>query len=199
MPPSDDDKDVLMNYLQGGRDVLLWKLDGLDELQIRLPRTPTGTSLLGVVKHVAATEAAYLGTVFGRPFPEEPAWMSDDAEDNADMYATAEESREDVVGFYRRVWAHSDATVAALDLEAPGHVPWWSEQVRPVTLHRILVHLVAETHRHAGQLDVLREGVDGAAGLQPGNDNLPARDEAWWRGYRERVEAAARQAASRSS
>ena len=191
-------KAVLLRYLQEGRDALLWKLDGLSELDARRPLTPTATNHLGVVKHVAGTEAEYLGLVFDRPFPEPLPWMAEDAEPNADMYATAEESRADVVGLYRRVWAHSDATVAALDLDARGHVPWWSAGANPVTLHRVLVHVIAETHRHAGHLDVLRELVDGVAGLQQGNDNLPARDEAWWRAYRERVDDTARAAAGGS-
>lgn len=192
-----DAKAVLLHYLQDGRDALLWKLDGVAELDARRPLTPTATNLLGVVKHVAGTEAEYLGVVFDRPFAESLPWMSEDAEPNADMYATAEESREELLGLYRRVWAHSDATVAALDLDARGRVPWWSEQANPVTLHRVLVHVIAETHRHAGHLDVLRELVDGAAGLQQGNDNLPARDEVWWRRYRERVADEARSAVDR--
>lgn len=191
-----DAEPVLLHYLQEGRDALLWKLEGVAELDARRPLTQTATNLLGVVKHVAGTEAEYLGTVFDRPFDELLPWMSEDAEPNADMYATADESREDVVGLYRRVWAHSDATVAALDLDTLGRVPWWSERADPVTLHRVLVHVIAETHRHAGHLDVLRELVDGAAGLQQGNDNLPERDETWWRAYRQRVEDVARAAAA---
>ena len=115
----------LLRYLQSAREALLWKLEGLDEYGIRRPLTPTGTNLLGLVKHVAGTEAGYLGDVFGRPFPQELPWMEADAEDNADMWATPEESRESVVELYRRVWEHSDATVEALELNAVGEVPWW--------------------------------------------------------------------------
>lgn len=190
-------KTVLLRYLQAGREALLWKLEGLGELDVRRPLTPTGTNLLGVVKHVASTEAEYLGTVFGRPFAEPLPWTADDAEPNADMWATPEESREDVVGLYRRVWAHSDATVAALDLDATGHVPWWRPSSNPVTLQRVLVHVVAETHRHAGHVDVVRELLDGAVGLRRGVENLPDVDEAWWPAYRQRVQDAAEQAAAR--
>jgi hypothetical protein len=59
--------------------------------------------------------------------------------------------------------------------------------------------MVAETHRHAGQADILREQVDGAVGLRRGADNLPPADETWWRDYRARLEEAARQAASDSA
>jgi hypothetical protein len=184
----------LHRYLQVGREALVWKLEGLSEYEIRRPMTPTGTNLLGIVKHVASVEAGYLGDIFGRPFTEPMPWTDEGAEANADMWATAEESREDIVGLYRRVWAHSDATVEAFDLTAVGRVPWWPEGKNEVTLHRLLIHMIAETHRHAGHADVVRETIDGAAGLRADNGNLPEGDEAWWADYRNRVEAAARAA-----
>ena len=111
------------------------------------------------------------------------------------MWATPEESREDVVALYRRAWAITDGTVAALSLDAPGQVPWWSPERRAVTLHLVLVHVTSETHRHAGHADIVREMVDGAAGLRAGGDNLPdGRDATWWLGYHDRLEAAARAA-----
>jgi uncharacterized damage-inducible protein DinB len=154
----------------------------------------TGTNLLGLVKHVASVEAGYLGATFGRPFAEPLPWFDDGAEPNADMWATASESREQIVGLYRRVWAHSDATIETLPLDAVGHVPWWPEDRSEVTLHRILVHMIAETDRHAGHADILRELIDGAAGLRDGNDNLAPGDDAWWAEYRARLEGAARKA-----
>lgn len=178
----------LLRYLQVGRDALVWKLDGVSERDARRPMTRTGTNLLGVVKHVASVEAGYLGDCFGRPFPEPLPWMSPDAAPNDDMWATAAESRDDVLAFYRRVWAHSDATVAGLALDAEGFVPWWRPESRVVTLHRVLLHVVAETHRHAGHLDVVRELVDGQAGLRSEADNLPAVDDAWWAAYRQRLQ-----------
>jgi uncharacterized damage-inducible protein DinB len=184
----------LHRYLQVGREALVWKLEGLSEYEIRRPMTPTATNLLGIVKHVASVEAGYLGAVLGRPFTEPLPWFDEDAEANADMWATAEETRDDIVGLYRRVWTHSDATIEALDLTAVGRVPWWPEGRNEVTLHRLLVHMIAETHRHAGHADVVRESIDGAAGLRADNSNLFEGDAAWWSGYRDRVEAAARAA-----
>src|SRR3954470_7312875 len=165
-------KDDLQRYLQAGREALLWKLDGLSEYHARRPLVPTGTNLLGLVKHVASVEAGYLGDTFGRPYGEPLPWLAEAAEPNADMWATAEESREHIVAFYRRVQEHSDATVEALDLDATGHVPWWPAERSEVTLHHILVHMIAETHRHAGHADLVRELVDGKAGLRASNDNL---------------------------
>ncbi|MCM6762228.1 DinB family protein [Rathayibacter sp. ZW T2_19] len=190
-----DEKQTLLLYLQEGRDALLTKLEGVSEYDARRPLVATGTNLLGLVKHVAGTEAGYLGLVFGRPFPEPLPWMEEDSEPNADMWATAEESREAVVALYRRVQAHSDATVAALPLDAPGVVPWWTN--RDVTLHRILVHISVETHRHAGHADIVRELIDGRVGLRREGDNLPEGDAAWWEAYRARLESVAHEAQSR--
>lgn len=186
-----DTKADLHRYLKAAREALAWKLDGLSEYDVRRPLTPTGTNLLGLVKHVASVEAGYLGDTFGRPFPEPLPWFEDDAEPNADMWATREESREQIMGLYRRVWAHGDATVEALPLEATGLVPWWPEERREVTLHRILVHMIAETNRHAGHADIVRELVDGSVGLREDNDNIPSLDPSWWAGYRERLEQVA--------
>jgi uncharacterized damage-inducible protein DinB len=186
-----DPKADLHRYLQAAREALLWKLDGLSEYDVRRPVVPTGTNLLGLVKHVASVEAGYFGDTFGRPFPEPLPWAGEDAERNADMWATAEESREQITGLYRRVWAHSDATIAALSLEDVGRVPWWPDERSTVPLHRVLVHMIAETHRHAGHADIVRELTDGQVGLTRSSDNLPPGDAAWWQGYRDRLEATA--------
>ena len=192
-----DPKADLHRYLQVAREALLWKLEGLSEYDIRRPMVPTGTNLLGLVKHVASVEAGYLGDCFGRPFGEPFPWFADDAEPNADLWATAEESREQIVALYHRVWAHSDATIEALPLDAIGRVPWWPEDRREVTLHRVLVHMIAEAHRHAGHADIVRELIDGAVGLREGMDNMAPGDRQWWEGYRSRLEDVARQAGSR--
>ncbi len=191
--PGTDAKADLYHYLQAAREALLWKLDGLGEYDVRRPLTPTGTNLLGLVKHLAGVELWYFGDAFGRP-PGERPWSPDDARNNADLWATAGESREQIVGMYRRAWAHADQTIEALDLDAVGHVPWWPDGRQQVTLHRILVHLVAETHRHAGQADIVREQIDGAAGLQADDDSLRAHDPRWWQDYRDKLERVAREA-----
>lgn len=189
------EKDTLKRYLQQAREALLWKLDGLGERDARWPMTRTGTNILGIVKHVASVEIGYFGEVFGRPSGEPLPWFADDAPDNADMWATAEESREDIVGLYHRSWAHSDRTIDELPLDAPGVVPWWSPDSRDVTLHRILVHMNTETARHAGHADILRELLDGSAGVRADSRNLPDHDEAWWAEYVETLKRAAEDAA----
>lgn len=187
-------KTDLHGYLRAAREALVWKLEGLSEHDVRRPLTPTGTNLLGLVRHVSSVDVGYFGECFGRPFAEALPWFDDDAEPNADFWVPADVTRAEVLGLAERAWAHSDATIDALPLDAVGHVPWWREGNRDVTLHRLLVHMVAETHRHAGHADVVRETIDGAAGLTAGNENLPAVDAAWWVAYRERVAQAARDA-----
>ncbi len=186
-----DPKADLQRALQAARETLVWKLEGLDEYDARRPLTPTGTNLLGLVKHSAGVEVGYFGECFQRPFDRVLPWLQDDAEPNADMWATADESREDILDLYRRVWAHSDATIDALALDATGSVPWWPAERREVTLHRVLVHVVAELGRHAGHADVVREFIDGAAGLREGNDNLAPGDRLWWKEYRSRLQEVA--------
>jgi uncharacterized damage-inducible protein DinB len=188
-----DPKADLRRYLQIARDALLWKLEGLSEYDVRRPLVPTGTNLLGVVKHVASVEAGYFGETFGRPFDEPLPWLDEGAEPNADMWATAEESREDILDLYRRVWAHSDATIDALALDAIGHVAWWPPEHNEVTLHWILIHMIAETNRHAGHADIVRELIDGAVGLRADNDNMGF-DRASWESFRDRLESVAREA-----
>jgi hypothetical protein len=194
---SSQPKSDLIRYLQIARDALLWKQEGLSEYDVRRPLVPTGTNLLGLVKHVASVEAGYFGETFGRPFGEPLPWLDEDAEPNADMWATADESRRGIVDLYRRVWAHSDATINALALDAIGHVKWWPPERKEVTLHRILIHMIAETHRHAGHADIVRELIDGEVGLRVDNDNMADFDQASWSTYRDRLENAAREAATK--
>ncbi len=185
-------KQDLHHYLKAGRQAVLWKLEGLSEYDVRRPLVPTGTNLLGLVKHLATIELGYFGDCFDRPHGEALPWSQHDAEPNADMWATPDESRDDIVALYQRAAVHSDATIETLNLDSPGHVPWWGLD-GDVTLDRMLIHVATETHRHAGQADIVRELIDGAAGFLPGRENLPEFDRESWVGYRDQVEQAARQ------
>lgn len=126
--------------------------------------TATGTNLLGLVKHVANVEARYFGEVFDHPSPEPlPRWQDSDG---SDLWAAEDETRDQIIGFYRRTWEHSDATIDGLPLDAPGHVPWWPEPYPRTNLFAVMVHVLGETIRHAGHADILREGLDGRTGLR---------------------------------
>jgi hypothetical protein len=187
-------------YLHGDlnwiREALLWKLDGLSEYDIRRPLTPTGTNLLGLVKHLATWEARYFGEVFGRPFPEPlPRW-DDETASGTDFWATEHETRDKITSFYRRVWEHSDATINALPIDAPGHVPWWP---RPdVKLFNIMVHILSETNRHAGHADILREQLDGAVGTDSHSAALQESHGAYWESRYATIEQAAKAAEERT-
>jgi len=188
-----DPKADFHRYLQEARDALLWKLDGLSEYDVRRPMVPTGTNLLGLVKHLAFCELGYFGDTFGRAH-HEPLPDFDPDEPNADMWATVDESREQIIGLYHRAWRHSDATIDALPLDATGHVPWWPAGQNEVSLHHVVVRMTAETHRHAGHADIVRELIDGAVGLRAERDNVADGDKAWWESYRNQLESVAREA-----
>ena len=90
-------KQHLHRGLRRYREALLWKLDGLSEYDARRPLTATGTNLLGLVKHVATAEARYFGEVFDRPSPEAlPRWQD---HDGSDLWASEDETREQIIGF----------------------------------------------------------------------------------------------------
>lgn len=186
-------KDILARYLTAARDALTWKLEGLSDYDVRRPLTPTGTNLLGLVKHAAVVQAGYLGDCMGRPFPDPPTCYGPDAEDNDDMWALPDETRADIEALWARSCAHADATIEALPIDAEGYVPWWPAERNPVTLGLVIVHLQYDLARHAGHADIVREMIDGAVGLRDGNTNMPPRDEAWWKAYVERLEATAQQ------
>lgn len=152
------------------------------------PLTATGTNLLGLVKHVALVEAGYFGEVFDRPFPEPlPKWQDSDG---SDLWVTEDETRDQIIGFYRRTWEHSDATINALPLDAPGHVPWWPEPYSSTNLFAVMTHVLAETVRHAGHADILREGLDGRTGMRPEHEQEI--DEEARAAYCAKIEQAAR-------
>jgi uncharacterized damage-inducible protein DinB len=176
-----DDKPALHHYLQQTRDALLWKLEGLSERDVRLPRTPTGTNLLGIVKHALNVEVGYFGDTFGRPWPTPDEIVTESTiqvDPNADWYAREDETAEGIVDLYRRVWAFADETITSLPLDTVGRVPWWTHGRQEVTLQTVIVHVITDLARHAGHADILREQIDGAVGLSVANANVPDVDRA---------------------
>ncbi|MFB7122911.1 DinB family protein [Kitasatospora sp. NPDC056273] len=184
-------KDNLHGRLRRDREALLWKLDGLSEYDARRPLTASGTNLLGLVKHVATVEARYFGEVFDRPSPEPlPRWQDSDG---GDLWATEDETRDQITGFYQRTWEHSDATINELPLDAPGHVPWWPEPHAGTNLFAVMVHVLGESNRHAGHADILRESLDGRTGMRP--EHAKQIDGQARAAYFAKIEQAARSAA----
>ncbi|MFI7638454.1 DinB family protein [Nonomuraea sp. NPDC049400] len=159
VPLTGGEKESLHASLDRHRDAVLWKVDGLDEEQARRPMTPSGTSLLGLVKHLAAVEYGWFCQTFGRE--AEPLWFAPEE----DMEIRPEESTEQIVAFYRRARAAADRAINALDLETTG-TSWAGETV---SMRWVLIHMIEDTARHAGHMDILRELIDGAVG-----DHRPA-------------------------
>ena len=187
LPPLTGYAADLHRYLQQGRDALMRTLDGLGEYDVRRPLVPSGTNLLGLVKHLAGVELAYLVESVGREAPVLP-WNEDGSVwESADLWATAGESREHLEGLYRRAWALSDASLAAVPLDAPAEVAWWRPETRHTTFGHLVVRVVAETAQHAGHAEILRETLDG----QAGRDRDAQGGADWWEAYVARIQAAA--------
>ena len=157
VPFTGADKESLKVALDRHRDAVLWKLEGLDDEQLRRPMVPSGTSLLGLVKHLAAVEYGWFCDTFGRE--AEPLPFDDDDPD-ADLRIEPGETTEDVLAFYGRARAAADQAIDELDIEDTG-TAWFGEAV---TMRWVLIHMVEETARHAGHVDILRELIDGMAG-----------------------------------
>ncbi|GAA2713429.1 DinB family protein [Micromonospora olivasterospora] len=171
-----DAKAALHHYLQATREDLIWKLDGLSEREARLPRTATGNNLLGVLKHCLNVEANYFGPTFGREFPtpeELVPMQAYEEEPQADWYAREDETKDGLIGLYRRVGVFADQTIEQLPLDAPGRVSWWRPGGQAVTLQRIIIHVICDLARHAGHADIMREQYDTAIGLRRESTNIP--------------------------
>jgi hypothetical protein len=152
-----EEKESLRASLDRHRDVVLWKIEGLDDATLRRPMTPSGTSLLGLVKHLGAVEYGWFCETFDRP--TEPLPFDPDDPD-ADLRVRPEETTDEVVAFYRRARAAADAVIDELDVDDVG-TAWFGETV---SLRWVLIHMIEEVARHAGHLDILRELVDGLTG-----------------------------------
>ncbi|WP_431916097.1 DinB family protein [Micromonospora wenchangensis] len=184
MTERDDPKAALRHYLQATRDDLVWKLEGLDEREARLPRTATGNNLLGLLKHCLNVEAGYFGPTFGREFPspdELVPMAAYDEDPQTDWYARADETKDGLIDLYRRVAEFADRTIAELPLDAPGRVPWWRPGHQDVTLHQIIIHVTCDLARHAGHADILREQHDATVGWR--RENPQVIDDQQWPAY----------------
>ncbi len=156
------EKRILVAALEEQRRAVLWKLEDLDDERLRQPLVPSGTSLLGIAKHLASVENGWFGRTFGRANEEVPDESL--AEDpHAEWRIHPWETTEGVLAYYARARAASDAVVADLKLTDRGT----DRHGAAVSLRWVLVHMVQETARHAGHADVLRELLDGRTGERP--------------------------------
>lgn len=156
-PLTGNEKETLHFSLDRHRDAVLWKLEGLDDEQLRKPMTPSGTNLIGLVKHLGSVEFGWFCDTFGRPSEALP-FNEDDPD--YDMRAAPDESTDSILGYYARARKAADAAIQELNLDEVG-TAWSGEEV---SLRWVLVHMVEETARHAGHIDIVRELLDGATG-----------------------------------
>jgi uncharacterized damage-inducible protein DinB len=160
VPRTGGEKEILYVALDRHRDVVVWKVTGLDDERLRRRMTPSGTSLLGLVKHLASVEYSWFCLTFGRdtePLPFDPQ------DPEADMRAAPDETTESILAFYARARAAADKVIRETDLDDLG-TSWNGDTV---SMRWVLVHMIEETARHAGHLDILRELSDGATGEHP--------------------------------
>ena len=160
VPFTGSEKEMLWVALDRHRDAIVWKLQGLGDDDLRRPMVPSGTSLLGMVKHLAAVEYGWFCETFGRETEPLP-FVDDDPE--ADLRIEADESTAEILAFYERARAASDAVIGELDLDDTGTTSRGDE----ASLRWVLIHMVEETCRHAGHVDIVRELIDGMAGDHP--------------------------------
>ncbi|MFI1680477.1 DinB family protein [Streptomyces sp. NPDC020607] len=158
VPFNNSEKQSLHASLDRHRDAVLWKLDELNDDALRRPMTPSGTNLLSLVKHLATVEYGWFCTTFGRE--TEPFWFDPFTED---MLVAASETTDQIVEFYGRARAAADATIAELDLDDLG-TAWNGDRV---SLRWVLIHMLEDTARHAGHMDIVRELLDGTTGDHP--------------------------------
>ncbi len=157
VPFTADEKTSLYVALDRHRDVVAWKLDGLSDEQLRRPMTPTGMTLLGLLKHLTFVEDGWFCETFGRDTEPLP-FDEDDPE--ADLRVAPSETTPDVIAFYGRARAAADQVIDQLGVDDLG-TAWFGDQV---SLRWVLIHMIEETARHAGHMDIVRELIDGATG-----------------------------------
>lgn len=157
VPYDADEKTTLKASLDRHRDAVLWKIEGLSDEQLRQRVTPSGTSPLGLLKHLGYVEYGWFCGTFGEP--EEAPWFDTD-DPEADLRIDPEETTEQILGYYQRACAAADAAIAKYAVEDTG-TAWYGETV---TMRWVLVHMVEEVARHAGHLDIVRELIDGRTG-----------------------------------
>ncbi len=158
-PAIADERQALAGWLDWHRATLLSKLDGLDEAQLRRPMVPSGTSLLGLVKHLTETEHGWFVLEYAR-LDEEPLFETDDDPD-AGFKLGPDETSQSIVADYLEMCERSRQILAAapsLDEQVP------NKRRGMIDLRRIVIHMIEETARHNGHADIIRELIDGVTG-----------------------------------
>jgi uncharacterized damage-inducible protein DinB len=160
-PKTGSEKETLLAFLDNNRAVMVWKLNGVSEEDARGPMVESGTSLLGLVKHLAWVERWWFDHNFVGKDVDFP-WSDDDPD--ADFRIEDDESIADIVALYEAAVADSNAIVDGADLDDRAEL---SRGGVPLSLRWIVGHMIEETARHAGHADIVRELIDGKTGYMP--------------------------------
>jgi len=150
MPPTQDERAVLVDVLDNLRTSIADKVAGVPEPEVRTAGVPSGTSLLGLLKHLTAVERFY--------FLEQPITSL-----RRTFRPARRESVEGLVAEYRETTARANAVVGTwTDLTRAAPRP--PGRAMAPSRRWVLVHMIEETARHAGHADILREQIDGTTG-----------------------------------
>jgi uncharacterized damage-inducible protein DinB len=162
---SADERTMLAAYLDYHRDTLVWKASGLTQAQLAQPHPPSSLTIGGLVKHMALVEDSWFTERFaGQPEPAPWADVDWDADPDWEHHSAADDSPEALLALYAAACERSRAIYAAAEsLEQRSVVP--DRRVgEPFTLRWMVLHMLEETARHNGHVDLLRESIDGVTG-----------------------------------
>jgi Protein of unknown function (DUF664) len=162
----ESDDATLLAFLQGQRDAVLSIVDGLDEDAWHRSIVPTGWTPAGMVAHLGGAEWHWFQGVVAGVEPELPGDLEDDMPpyDPMTVVFEAEEPSSEVVAFYKEQCARSDAVLAEVSLSAtPKGLHGLPGSDEPPNVRWVVLHMIEETARHAGHLDIARELMDGQA------------------------------------
>jgi uncharacterized damage-inducible protein DinB len=154
-----DERTVLLGFLRRQRELVAWKLQDASDVVLRSVSTASGLTPHGVVRHLSNVERSWLREVFAG----EPGLQYDwtDEKPDGEFEVPDEITMSELLAEYVAEAKLCDAVIeAASSLDIVG-------AERGMSLRWILVHLIEETARHLGQLDVLREEADGSVGEEP--------------------------------
>jgi hypothetical protein len=164
------ERDRLEYFLDQQRNAVLAIVDGLDDHQLRAPVLPSGWTPIGLVLHLASAEASWFQRVVLGTEPH-TVW-SDGIEDppyDPEAAFITEHSTVSVIDHYRRQCEISNEILRSHELDQPlagtHGLDWPGEPITDVRW--VALHLIEETARHAGHLDVARELLDGVTGRGP--------------------------------
>jgi uncharacterized damage-inducible protein DinB len=151
------EKELLMAWLDYHRATLLRKIDGLTDEQLRRQMTPSGLSLLGLVKHLGYVERGWFRIIYAGEQLSRPSYEHNRP---AEFRIEPDETTQQIIDFYKGEVAAARKIVAGGDLDAVAqHHP----TLKP-TLRWIVTHMIEETARHNGHADIMRELIDGTTG-----------------------------------